>query len=161
MSNLGWPSIWSIHLLWTPISCIYLVFCCQYSCRSANGINLQIFFYKPNLWWPNGMGKQSLYNVHITVDVKGYGESDAWSNLFGLRKIESHIDSATGGRYFFMHIIHKWPSFPHPPCPCFMVAFYNKHPTFVSIFDIMICILYIFYIKVVQGQRAAYFYSWW
>ncbi|KAK8620770.1 hypothetical protein V6N13_067232 [Hibiscus sabdariffa] len=59
-----------------------------------------LFFYKPNLWWPNGMGKQSLYNVSITVDVKGYGESDSWAQLFGLRKIESHIDKATGGRLF-------------------------------------------------------------
>ncbi|PON76406.1 Mannosylglycoprotein endo-beta-mannosidase [Parasponia andersonii] len=62
--------------------------------------NWQLFFYKPNLWWPNGMGKQSLYNVVITVDVKGYGESDSWGHLFGFRKIESHIDSATGGRLF-------------------------------------------------------------
>lgn len=44
------------------------------------------------------MGKQSLYNVEITVDVKGYGESDMWSNHFGFRKIESTIDSSTGGR---------------------------------------------------------------
>ncbi|OMO99177.1 Glycoside hydrolase, family 2, immunoglobulin-like beta-sandwich [Corchorus olitorius] len=60
----------------------------------------QLFFYKPNLWWPNGMGKQSLYNVSITVVVKDYGESDSWDSLFGFRKIESHIDSATGGRLF-------------------------------------------------------------
>ncbi|XP_071701320.1 mannosylglycoprotein endo-beta-mannosidase-like isoform X2 [Rutidosis leptorrhynchoides] len=60
----------------------------------------ELFFYKPNLWWPNGMGKQSLYNVEITVDVDGYGESDAWSQHFGFRKIESQIDSATGGRLF-------------------------------------------------------------
>jgi hypothetical protein len=106
------------------------------------------------------MGKQSLYNVHITVDVKGYGESDAWSHLFGMRKIESHIDSATGGRYCFIHIIHKWPSFSRPHSH-FMISFYDRHSTLVSIFDIMICILYIFDIKVVQGQRAAYFYSWW
>lgn len=45
------------------------------------------------------MGKQSLYNVIITVDVEGYGESDSWSHLFGFRKIESYIDSGTGGRY--------------------------------------------------------------
>ncbi|XP_042475909.1 mannosylglycoprotein endo-beta-mannosidase isoform X2 [Macadamia integrifolia] len=60
----------------------------------------QLFFYKPNLWWPNGMGEQSLYNVGITVDVKGYGESDSWSHQFGFRKVESHIDDATGGRLF-------------------------------------------------------------
>ncbi|OVA05480.1 Glycoside hydrolase [Macleaya cordata] len=60
----------------------------------------QLFFYKPNLWWPNGMGKQSLYNVAITVEVKGYGESDSWSHQFGFRQIGSTIDNATGGRLF-------------------------------------------------------------
>ncbi|KAD3067495.1 hypothetical protein E3N88_35375 [Mikania micrantha] len=60
----------------------------------------ELFFYKPNLWWPNGMGKQSLYNVEITVNVDGYGESDAWGHHFGFRKIQSEIDSATGGRLF-------------------------------------------------------------
>ncbi|KAI3448637.1 hypothetical protein Pfo_005302 [Paulownia fortunei] len=60
----------------------------------------ELFFYKPNLWWPNGMGKQSLYNVEITVDVEDHGESDSWSQHFGFRKIESHIDTTTGGRLF-------------------------------------------------------------
>ncbi|XP_074592020.1 mannosylglycoprotein endo-beta-mannosidase isoform X2 [Curcuma longa] len=59
-----------------------------------------MFFYKPNLWWPNGMGKQSLYDVEISVDVKGFGESDSWSHCFGFRKVESTIDDATGGRLF-------------------------------------------------------------
>ncbi|GAA0146324.1 galactosidase [Lithospermum erythrorhizon] len=60
----------------------------------------ELFFYKPNLWWPNGMGKQPLYNVEITVEVKGYEGSDSWSHHVGFRKIESHIDEATGGRLF-------------------------------------------------------------
>jgi len=47
------------------------------------------------------MGKQSLYNVMINIDVKGYGESDSWSHHFGFRKIESKIDDATGGRYLW------------------------------------------------------------
>ncbi|CAD5181350.1 unnamed protein product [Musa acuminata subsp. malaccensis] len=59
-----------------------------------------LFFYKPSLWWPNGMGKQSLYDVEITVDVKGSGESDSWNHRFGFRKIESFIDDVTGGRLF-------------------------------------------------------------
>lgn len=45
------------------------------------------------------MGKQYLYNVVISVDVDGFGESDSWSHHFGFRKIESDIDTATGGRY--------------------------------------------------------------
>ncbi|KAL3631651.1 hypothetical protein CASFOL_024635 [Castilleja foliolosa] len=60
----------------------------------------ELFFYKPNLWWPNGMGEQSLYNVEITVDVEKHGESDSWTQHFGFRKIESHIDTTTGGRLF-------------------------------------------------------------
>ncbi|KAG6588476.1 Mannosylglycoprotein endo-beta-mannosidase, partial [Cucurbita argyrosperma subsp. sororia] len=60
----------------------------------------QLYFYKPNLWWPNGMGKQSLYNVVISIDVEGFGESDSWNHHFGFRKIESDIDTATGGRLF-------------------------------------------------------------
>ena len=73
-----------------------------------NGMNLQLFFYNPDLWWPNGMGKQFLYNVHITVDVKGYGEYDAWSHLFGFCKIESHIDSAIDGRYCFICLLEHF-----------------------------------------------------
>lgn len=45
------------------------------------------------------MGKQSLYNVKISIDVKDQGESDSWSQHFGFRKIESCIDNDTGGRY--------------------------------------------------------------
>lgn len=71
----------------------------QIPVQVLNNANLQLFFYKPNLWWPNGMGKQSLYNVVITVDVKGNGESDSWSHLYGFRQLVSYIDTATGGRY--------------------------------------------------------------
>eukprot|EP00252_Welwitschia_mirabilis_P014173 TRINITY_DN31221_c0_g1_i1.p1 TRINITY_DN31221_c0_g1~~TRINITY_DN31221_c0_g1_i1.p1 ORF type:complete len:972 (-),score=181.04 TRINITY_DN31221_c0_g1_i1:486-3401(-) len=59
-----------------------------------------LFFYRPSLWWPNGMGKQPLYGVDIDVHVKEYGESDSWNHMFGFRKIESYIDSSTGGRAF-------------------------------------------------------------
>lgn len=60
----------------------------------------ELFFYKPTLWWPNGMGKQYLYNVELSVSVNDHGESDSWSQPFGFRHIHSHIDSATGGRLF-------------------------------------------------------------
>ncbi|KAL9233289.1 hypothetical protein vseg_008310 [Gypsophila vaccaria] len=60
----------------------------------------KLYLYKPNLWWPNGMGEQPLYNVSITVDVEGFGESNTWNHEYGFRKIESYIDHATGGRLF-------------------------------------------------------------
>ncbi|CAM6101571.1 unnamed protein product [Calypogeia fissa] len=59
-----------------------------------------LFFYKPQLWWPNGMGKQPLYNVDIVVEVGDNEESDAWNHRIGFRHIDSHIDSSTGGRVF-------------------------------------------------------------
>lgn len=45
------------------------------------------------------MGKQTLHKVDIIIDVEDFGESDSWTHLFGFRKIESHVDQATGGRY--------------------------------------------------------------
>ena len=44
------------------------------------------------------MGKQTLHKVDIIIDVEDFGESDSWTHLFGFRKIESHVDQATGGR---------------------------------------------------------------
>ncbi|KAL2622744.1 hypothetical protein R1flu_002949 [Riccia fluitans] len=59
----------------------------------------QLFFYKPQLWWPNGMGKQPLYNVELTVEVDS-NESDHWGHRIGFRKIETWIDKSTRGRKF-------------------------------------------------------------
>jgi hypothetical protein len=60
------------------------------------------------------MGKQSLYNVEISVEVKGFGESDSWGHYFGFRKIESTIDNTTGGR--FAIILFFWWNLPIAPC---------------------------------------------
>jgi len=80
------------------------------------------------------MGKQSLYNVVISIDVKGFGESDLWSHLFGFRKIESHIDDATGGRY--------------SDYSYFFTVFYLSLNTISSIFKLsahMFCCMYLIY----------------
>ena len=46
-----------------------------------------------------------MYKVHIAVDVRGYGECDAWSHLFGFQKIESRVDGATGRKYCFICLL--------------------------------------------------------
>ncbi len=40
----------------------------------------------PELWWPNGLGKQKLYKVEVKL-LKGSGELSRWENLTGLRTI--------------------------------------------------------------------------
>jgi mannosylglycoprotein endo-beta-mannosidase len=53
------------------------------------------------------MGKQTLHKVDIIIDVEGFGESDSWTHLLGIREIKSHVDQATGGRYNALNIIFK------------------------------------------------------
>ena len=55
---------------------------------------------QPRLWWPNGYGSQELYEMDFSLDVKGYGFSDAASVCFGVREIQSYIDPDTQGRVF-------------------------------------------------------------
>ncbi|EFJ38871.1 hypothetical protein SELMODRAFT_164536 [Selaginella moellendorffii] len=59
-----------------------------------------LYFYKPRLWWPNGMGEQALYQVEISLEVNENGESDSWSHNFGFRKIDSFLDPVTKSRHF-------------------------------------------------------------
>ena len=40
----------------------------------------------PRLWWPNGYGPQSLYQMHLAFDT-GAGESDAQDVSFGIRSL--------------------------------------------------------------------------
>lgn len=54
----------------------------------------------PRLWWPNGYGAQELYDADFSVNVAGYGRSDAETVRFGVREITSDIDSSTQGRVF-------------------------------------------------------------
>ena len=39
------------------------------------------------------------------VDVRGYGDCDTWSHLFGFQKIESRIDGATSRNYCFICLL--------------------------------------------------------
>ena len=41
----------------------------------------------PKLWWPNGLGRQPLYRLELSLRIGGK-ESDAISTRFGIRKLE-------------------------------------------------------------------------
>ena len=67
----------------------------------------------PELWWPNGLGKQPLYTVNIELVDKGSGKAvDSCSKRIGLRKLdisrkkdefgEEFAQTVNGVKYFAM-----------------------------------------------------------
>lgn len=62
----------------------------------------------PELWWPNGMGDQNLYNVEVKVKTKNY--KDDISRRIGLRTIElSRKTDSIGAEFAF--IVNGIPTF--------------------------------------------------
>lgn len=56
----------------------------------------------PRLWWPNGIGKQELYNMQISFETKG-NVSDSHQLRYGIREIKTEKDPTTGGRKFYVN----------------------------------------------------------
>ncbi|MDR1202899.1 MAG: beta-glycosidase [Tannerellaceae bacterium] len=56
----------------------------------------------PRLWWPNGIGKQELYDMQLYFETGGK-VSDRKTLQYGIRKIHSEKDQATGGRKFYVN----------------------------------------------------------
>jgi len=55
---------------------------------------LQLKIKNPGLWWPNGYGKQELYQLDITVDQQGK-ESDHKNVRFGVREMSYELSVDT------------------------------------------------------------------
>jgi hypothetical protein len=53
----------------------------------------------PRLWWPNGIGKQELYDMQFRFEAEGK-VSDSRSLRYGIREITTEKCPATGGRKF-------------------------------------------------------------
>ncbi len=56
----------------------------------------------PRLWWPNGIGKQELYDMHISFETNGT-VSDSHQLRYGIREIKTEKDPSTGGRKFYVN----------------------------------------------------------
>ena len=57
---------------------------------------------KPRLWWPNGIGRQDLYDMQITFEIEN-GISDREELRYGIREITTEKDPSTGGRKFYVN----------------------------------------------------------
>ncbi|MCK4308217.1 hypothetical protein KAW50_08340, partial [candidate division WOR-3 bacterium] len=55
----------------------------------------------PDLWWPNGIGKQNLYSIEVELRHKNMG-LDIWKDRFGIREVKllQEKDKAEGGKTF-------------------------------------------------------------
>jgi beta-galactosidase/beta-glucuronidase len=56
----------------------------------------------PRLWWPNGVGKQELYDMHLAFEINGQ-PSDSRQLRYGLREITSKVSEKNGGRVFYVN----------------------------------------------------------
>lgn len=61
----------------------------------------------PRLWWPNGVGEQPLYDMHIYFETEGENRADRISDSqhlrYGIREITSDKCPDNGGRRFFVN----------------------------------------------------------
>jgi len=62
----------------------------------------EITIKNPRLWWPNGIGRQELYDMNIFFNQND-GISDSHSTRYGIREITSEKDPTTGGRKFYVN----------------------------------------------------------
>lgn len=53
----------------------------------------------PQLWWPNGIGEQPLYEVSVTLYKEGK-EVDVWTKKIGLRTMTMHLEPDEWGTSF-------------------------------------------------------------
>lgn len=72
-------------------------------CRVYDGSPSRITVEKPQLWWPNGYGKQPLYRIRAELLRKtpsGEELVDVWEKRIGLRTMTMHMEKDAYGEQF-------------------------------------------------------------
>ena len=75
----------------------------EYSLKEGKNKFTVLFTIKnPKLWWPNGMGKQHLYDINVKMNYKNH--SDEKRNRVGLRTIELLQEKDSIGTSFYFKV---------------------------------------------------------
>ena len=74
--------------------------------KGINVIRADFDILKPKLWWPNGMGKQTLYDMGYTIDFAGKRVADG-GKKFGIRTVELVQQRDSIGRSFYFKVNGK------------------------------------------------------
>lgn len=59
---------------------------------AADNAEIQILIEKPELWWPNGMGEHSIYNISFALLDEACVIQDETDTEFAVRQIEKEIN---------------------------------------------------------------------
>ena len=59
----------------------------------------EIIIENPQLWWPNGLGAQPLYQIQVELK-SGEKVLDTWCRKIGLRTLTMHIEKDRWGESF-------------------------------------------------------------
>ncbi|WP_299664845.1 glycoside hydrolase family 2 protein [uncultured Polaribacter sp.] len=70
--------------------------------KGLNTCSVPFKIENPELWWPNGMGNQKLYQVDVSV--KTNTQTQKFSEKIGLRNIEVVAEKDAMGRSFFFKV---------------------------------------------------------
>ena len=70
--------------------------------KGKNLLKVPFEIENPDLWWPNGMGEQTLYEVEVIVNADS--NTDSKSHRIGLRNIELVTDKDSLGSAFYFKV---------------------------------------------------------
>ncbi len=69
--------------------------------RYQNIVETKLIIPNPALWWPNGMGQQTLYTVRVVLDGV---DTDVWEKKIGLRTLRLQRKRDQWGESFFFEV---------------------------------------------------------
>lgn len=79
-------------------------------CSGTNIVTLTLTLNQPQLWWPNGMGDQPLYDVNVRAQIEGH-TCEYPALRFGVRTVALDLSRKNDGKRAFTIVVNGVPIF--------------------------------------------------